>query len=449
MTAIPQPNCTPQTSQGSIPKFILLSIIGLFIFFVPVSEGRVPLVMLVTFIKDTLKNANLLPYLALGISASLMVTLFLGKVMKIPFFKRHHKGDTAFRISFYVAGLILSVMILTKQAPAFILDPEVGGLALYLSAVIFLTVSLAGWLVSIILNSGIVEFMAVILEPIMRPAFKLPGDSAVDAMSAFVSSSAVGVYIADQHYLDGRYTRKEAYGVVTNFCVMSVGYMGVISGIGNVSQYFTEIVLTIFASVFIITAIMMRLPPIATLPGIYNDGSTQTPEQRKPVKRANRFKDAVDIAVQQSAHFNIPSFGKSFISAIFFGQKIVGFLMCIVVLAMATYYYTPVFTIIGQPMAPVLDFFGIPDAAKIGAATLIGFIDVTLPAIAVSDPSIAPMAAFFIVALSAVQVISVSEAAIAMVEAHFMVRVWHLLVIFVLRTAIAIPVVAASAHFFF
>ncbi len=449
MSATPPTSCPTQTPQGSVPKFILLSLIGLFIFFVPVSEGRVPLVLLVTVIKDFLKNANLLPFLALSISASLMLTLYLGKVKKIPFFKRHHKGDTAFRISFYTAGLILSLMILTKQAPDFILDPEVGGLALYLSAVIFLTVSLAGWLVSIILNSGIVEFMAVILEPVMRPAFKLPGDSAVDAMSAFVSSSAVGVYIADQHYLDGRYTRREAYGVVTNFCVMSVGYMGVISGIGNVSQYFTEIVLTIFASVFIITAIMMRIPPLRTLPNVYHDGTTQKKEERVPPKRENRLKDAVDVAVKQSAHFTLPSFGKSFISAIFFGQKIVGFLVGIVVVAMAVYYYTPFFTYVGQPMAPILEFFGIPDAAKIGAATLIGFIDVTLPAIAVSDPSIAPMAAFFIVSLSAVQIISVSEAAIAMVEAHFMVRVWHLLVIFVLRTAIAIPVVAASAHIFF
>ncbi len=437
------------TGKGSPLKALFLSLLGLFIFFVPVDEGRVPLVMLVTFIKDTLKNANLLPYLAVGISASLMLTLYLGKIKKVPFFKRHHKGDTAFRISFYVAGLILSLMILTKNAPAFILDPEVGGLALYLSAVIFLTVSLAGWLVSIVLNSGVVEFMAVLLEPIMRPLFKLPGDSAVDAMSAFVSSSAVGVFIADQHYLDGRYTRKEGYGVVTNFCVMSIGYMGVISGIGNVSQYYTEIVLTIFASVFVITAIMMRIPPLATLPSTYHDGSTQTAEQRVPKKRENRFQDAVDVAVKQSAFFTLPFFAKSFISALFFGQKIVGFLVSIVVVAMAVYYYTPFFQYIGQPMVPVLEFFNIPDAAKIGAATLIGFIDVTLPAIAVSDPSIAPMAAFFIVALSAVQIISVSEAAIAMVEAHFMVRVWHLLVIFVLRTAIAIPVVAASAHFFF
>ena len=51
---------------------------------------------------------------------------------------------------------------------------------------------------------------------------------------------------------------------------------------------------------------------------------------------------------------------------------------------MTLVHHTPVFTWLGYPIAPVLRLLGLPDAAQIAPAVLLGFIEVSLPAISVS-----------------------------------------------------------------
>lgn len=64
-------------------------------------------------------------------------------------------------------------------------------------------------------------------------------------MSAFVSSAAVGVYITDCHYKDKHYTHKKTHAVVTSFCVMSIGYLGVLTEIAGIAAHYTAVVIWI------------------------------------------------------------------------------------------------------------------------------------------------------------------------------------------------------------
>lgn len=81
------------------------------------------------------------------------------------------------------------------QVPfAFLENPEIGGKILNLGSTVFITIAVAGSLVIFIIRSGLVEFIAVLMEPIMQPVFRLPGEAAVNILSSFVSSASVGVY---------------------------------------------------------------------------------------------------------------------------------------------------------------------------------------------------------------------------------------------------------------
>ncbi len=69
----------------------------------------------------------------------------------------------------------------------------------------------------LLIGFGLLEFIGVICRPIMRPIFKTPGKSAVDAVASFVGSYSIGLLITNKVYKDGGYTHKEAVVVATGF----------------------------------------------------------------------------------------------------------------------------------------------------------------------------------------------------------------------------------------
>ena len=182
----------------SVSKFVLLSLIGVFLFFVPVQNSKVPVVL----ITDTIK-ALLGPALGLVvvISCTLLVLGLIGaRVFHIKALEQYYSGDPVIKMGFFLASAILVWMVTLNVDLPFIQHPEIGGKILTLASTVFFTIALAGTLVIFIIRSGIVEFVSVLCEPIMRPIFKLPGEAAINIISSFVSSASVGVYFTEQYY---------------------------------------------------------------------------------------------------------------------------------------------------------------------------------------------------------------------------------------------------------
>ena len=63
---------------------------------------------------------------------------------------------------------------------------------------------------SFLINYGLMEFIGVFMKPVMRPIWKTPGRSAVDAVASFVGSYSVGLLITNRVYKEGFYSEKEA-----------------------------------------------------------------------------------------------------------------------------------------------------------------------------------------------------------------------------------------------
>lgn len=79
-------------------------------------------------------------------------------------------------------------------------EPEIGGQAFSLAYSILVTIIVSGFFVTVIIESGLVEFVSFLIEPFMRKLFKIPGYAAVDCLSSFVSSASVGIYLTDGFY---------------------------------------------------------------------------------------------------------------------------------------------------------------------------------------------------------------------------------------------------------
>jgi nucleoside recognition membrane protein YjiH len=106
--------------------------------------------------------------------------------------------------------------------------------------------------------------------------------------------------------------------------------------------------------------------------------------------------------------------------------------------------YTPVLAWLTAPLVPLLELFGLPEAAAAAPALIAGFLDMFLPALLASGID-TEITRFVVGVLSVTQLIYMSEIGILMIKCEIPLRFWHLLTVFLLRTAIGLPIVVLFA----
>lgn len=430
--------------KKDILRFCILSVIGIFMYFIPVSGSVVPVVVIVNTVKKILGNG--LNYVVLLALIALAAAIIGSLVFKNEWCTRFLGGEKKSKLIHYLVALLVVLAVWFQIPPAAVFsNPDIGGQILSLAGTVMLTVSICGGFIVLILKSGIVEFVGTLAEPLMKPLFKLPGAAAINCLSSYVVSAAVGVYMTDQYYENGVYNRREAVAASTCFATISVGYVGVLCSLGGINDMYGTILGLTFVMVLVMTAITVRIPPICRIPAAYMEGAKaeETVQDDLP-----RLKRAVRAAALKSREFDGKAFCDSIVSALKFSQKIIAYMIPIVIVTLSLVHLTPLFTWLGKPIAPLLGLLGVPDAAQAAPAVLLGFIEVSLPTIAVSTGVAAP-AVFFTVLLSICQIIFMTEAGNAMLGAKFKMSFAELILIFLVRTVIAAVLIAGLMHLLF
>lgn len=423
-------------------RFVTLSLIGIIMFFIPVYRGMIPVAVLINGIK--LLFGSHLDLVVVLSSVALAVELAAGKLFKIPRWSRYFEGEKI-RCVFWAASVVIVILKLLKIPIPFLIHPKIGGTILNLGSTVFLTIAVAGSLVIFIIRSGVVEFFAVIMEPIIRPLFRLPGEAAVNILSSFVSSASVGVYFTEQYYIGKRYTVRQACSVVSSFSVVSVGYIGIIASLSEVGEQYGLLIVCSFILVLIMAAVMVRIPPLSRLPECFIDG-TEPMEEPKRMGVKARFLKAWESGIEKSSEFTWESLVKNTLLAFQFAQKIVGVMIPTVLMVLILVYYTPLFKWLGYPLIPILHLLQIPDAQLAAPSVLIGIVEVSLPAILVGGCGAAVQTRFFVALLSIVQIIFFSEAGNAILGSKIPLNALDLVKIFLIRTAVALPLAALITH---
>lgn len=424
--------------------FILLSFIGIFLFFIPACNNTIPVVVLVSFVRKIFGDK--FKYISIISCIILSIFYVLWKIFKVKQFDIYFKGERI-RLVFWLLSEVIIFLKMFDINISFIQHPKIGGEVFKLGSMVFITITIAGTLVIFITQSGIVEFVSVLIEPIMRPLFKLPGEAAVNILSSFVSSASVGVYFTEQYYIKKRYTKKQACAVVSNFSVVSVGYIGIIATLARVEDSYGLLILSSFFVVLFMGTIMIRIFPISLIDNKYIDGESEKYNTDK-IKFSKRFRLALENGKNTASQFSIKLFLDNFKMAVIFAQKIVGVMIIIVSIVLILVYYTNLFNYIAYPIIPIISFFKIPDAKIIAPSVFIGIVEVSLPTILVGGTLAVYKARFFIALLSIVQIIFFSEAGNAIIASKIPLSVNKLICIFFVRTAIAIPIVAFITHIF-
>ncbi len=248
----------PIRKKQKILHLFLYSLLGIMVFFVPVPiMGRttIPLDHIITGIRHVFPEAA--KWFAFGVVAT-------GGIY--PLRKKEWKADLTVLIFVILKGLgvVAGAMYVLAVGPSFLFSKDLlPFLFEKLVVPVGLIVPIGAIFLAFLVDYGLLEFVGVLMQPIMRPVWKTPGRSAVDALASFVGSYSIGLLITNRVFKEGKYTIKEAAIIATGFSTVSATFMVIVAktcGLMHLwNLYFWSTLLVTFA----VTAITVRIPPLA------------------------------------------------------------------------------------------------------------------------------------------------------------------------------------------
>ncbi|WP_419960963.1 YjiH family protein [Psychrobacillus sp. BM2] len=435
--------------------FLLPSIAGVILFMIPLPiDGgfQIPIAWLAGLLSGVLEP--IVQWLAL-------VTLLVAAAGSIIFLFRP-KEDTfinnLFKVTPFwtvtrIVGAVFAILIIWQLGPEVIWSENTGGMLLSptgLVSFLFTIFLFAGLLLPLLLNFGLLEFFGTMMVKIMRPLFKLPGRSAVDALTSWVGDGTIGVLLTSRQYEEGYYTKKEAAIIGSTFSVVSITFCIVVLDQVGLGEYFLPYYLTVLLCGVVLAFIMPRIYPLAGKEDTHIDGRPLDLDAEKYPESYNAVthgvENALNMANKNRSIRNFFSDGIKNVVDMYIGVAPVVLAFGTIALMLAE--YTSVFAILGKPFEPILMLFGIPEAAAAAQTMVVGFADMFLPSILGASIE-SEMTRFFIATMSVTQLIYMSEVGGLLLGSKIPVNFKDLLVIFLLRTFISFPIIAAVAHILF
>lgn len=436
---------------NSFLKFFIFSALGIFIFFVPAfTRGKATLTFMV-YAVDSVKAVLLpvLPVITMILIFSLVALCLVARCSNsYPTIKRLY-GSSTISIVLYCLGAILGTMAFMRFGPEILFTKGVmGGVGVAQTVVV--TTLIAGMMVPFLVEFGLLEMVGCLIEPFMRPLFRIPGCASIDAVTSFVANPTVGVFFTNKLYCEKIYTGREAASIATCFSFISLGFFAVPCQVAGIFDLYGVVLLSSFTIAFILAAIMIRIPPISKIEDRYIDGTARDEHAENKESGRNVITGSLKAALMKAQETKIlPTFKKYFIDVFVFTQKVTATILCFCMVAMLLVENTSIFHMIGTPFIPLLKLLQIPNASEIGPAMILALAEVSLPSVYISTLGVARKTAFFVVVLSTLQIINLGSSMMPIIESKIPLNAVKCLVIFMLRTLIAIPLVALLAHIMF
>ncbi|WP_017594749.1 YjiH family protein [Nocardiopsis potens] len=445
----PTPPARAQTRRGGA-RFAAATLTGLVFFLLPIRVGgewTIPFDLLVNLIKEGAPTAVRL-YAAAATVAAALLTLAAAAVRRRdggrPALLGHFATGPVFTV-LRTAGAVLAVMVVAGVGPAAVLDEGVGPL-IFESVVLSVAVivPIGAVFVSLLVSYGGLEFIGTLARPVMRPVFKVPGRGALDALASFVGSYSIGLYVTNRMYLEGRYTTREAATIATCFSSVSLGFFAVVAATLDLMPYFPVIVGSVLLLSVLLSALLVRIPPLSRLPDDYLGEGAPEPEPERPLLRA-ALRSALERA--RNAEGVGRECARSFAEGVRLALVILPSIMAVGTAAILIAQHTPLFDWLGRPLEPVIALLGVPDPEVVAPASLVGISEMFLPALLGAGAAVE--AKFFIAVLSLTQLLFFSATIPLLLELDVPVRLRDCIALFLLRTAVSIPLVALITHIVF
>lgn len=450
-----QGSCSSK-SLGDILKFLIPSLLGVFLFMIPIPSGgeiTIPVAILSKWVQGTF--VDILPTIILGLVTITVTGTVVTKLFSPKFITKSAFLNTLFNVTlvWFVIRLLSAVFIvmaLYEVGFEAVYSSATGGLVLYdLLPILFSVFLFAGLFLPLLLNFGLLELIGTILAKVMRPIFNLPGRSAIDCIASWLGDGTVGILLTSKQYEDGFYTKREAAVIGTTFSLVSITFCLVIIDTVGLSHMFLPFYLTVTVASLVAAIILPKLPPLSKKEDTFFDGTSKVKDEEIPAgfnSFSHGFNQAIETAKKQDIIKII--FLAGFKNVLDLWLAVIPIVMAAGTIALVIAEYTPIFKILGLPFLPVLSLLQIPEAAAASQTLVAGFADMLLPSVLASGIE-SDLTRFTIAAVSVSQLIYLSEVGAVLLASKIPLNLKDLFIIFIQRTLITLPVIALIAHLIF
>ena len=462
-------NGKPQSSD--VLKFAMMSIIGAFLFLVPIPDGagafNIPLGFVINWVGGAINSISVGEFGLIFLLACLIITVsFLGSLLayvaKPNFIMDSDKLRGLFLCHpiYFISklvGVIVAWLVFFGEGQEWaagldwLIGWDGGRLMLDLIAgssgliAIFLVL---GLLIPLLTDFGLMEFLGILISKVVRLLFTVPGRSSVDLLSSWFSSSAAGIIITRDQHEKGFYTNREASVICVNFAVVSLPFTFFVASTLELTAHFQLFYLVIVITGLLLALIMPRIWPLRGIKDDYLPGVGKQIDEEVPA-HTSLGSHAILLASQRAAKTNIGGVIKSGLSNwlnIF--MDLIPVIMAWGTIALVVHYQTPLFDWLSWPFRWYLELLRVPGAEIYAPLTIVGFIDMFIPAFIMGGD--APIDTRFIIgALSIVQIIYLAETGILILKSKLSLNIGHLAIIFLMRTILALPVIVLLTRLLF
>jgi len=413
-------------------------------------EGLSPINIGIGFLAELIKiaAADYIIYIALVVIVSSAILSILSKFLHI---KNNFLNNLLNVSPFWLICRILGAIFISMAVFGFgpeVIKSEITGQTMLGILPSLLTIFLvSGFLLPLVVDFGLMDLFGTLVSKSMYKLFKVPGRSAVDAISSWLGDGTLGIMITSTQYTQGFYTAKEAAIISVCFSLVSLPFSTVIADQLGLMPLFVPFYGTVCLASLACALIMPRIYPLKGFKNTTFNNVEHLKEELVPEGESIfnfSFNKALDRAEAAPSLKNILINGCKTVVDMYLG--LLPLVMAWGTLSLMIAEFTPFFNLISLPIVYVLEFLKIPDASAAAPAVLVGFADMFLPSIMVSGEGISQVTQFIIGALSITQLIYLTETGAVILKSNIPLNLKDLFVIFIQRTLITLPIVTIIAH---
>ncbi|MCH8550754.1 MAG: YjiH family protein [Natronospirillum sp.] len=421
-----------RTDWKLVLKLVVPSVLGLFIFFAPITIGEtrtIPLDHMVTGLRNLLGGAASWVALAMIVAGAVY-----------PFVTGQWKGTLTERVFtvLKLLGVVAALMAISGWGPAMLQAPDM--LPFLFDTLVIsvgLIVPVGAVFLALLISFGLLQLVGVLFQPLMNPIWKTPGRSAIDAVASFVGSYSIGLLITNRVYSSGQYSAKEAAIIATGFSTVSATFMIIVARTLDLMHIWNWYFWLTLLITFLVTAITVRLPPLRGM-----NNQSERPDDSVP--RGKRLSAAWQAGLQGAAESPglVESVRLNVKEGLIMAISILPSIMSVGLIGLVVANHTPVFDWLGLVFWPFVAVWGLPEAMDLSRAAAAGLAEMFLPALLMTEADLAARFAAGVVSVSSVLFFSASIPCILATRIPLsvprIVAVWFIRV--ALSLFIAVPV---------
>lgn len=442
-------------SRSTKLKFLVVSAIGICLFFVPFNIGGFEGVG-IGILSDALKAAvkPWKTWIVFGVIIFSCIATVLTKIFKPDFIVKNEELSKIYNcgtldVILRVLAAMIAFMTVYQVGPQVVWDTTTGQEMYGLIFTIVIVFVFSSFLLPTLLDFGLMDFFGTLCTKFMRRLFTLPGRAALDTLASWVGSGSVGVVITDEAYVKGGYTRREAAIVMTMFSVTSITYGIFMADYVGLPGYFLHFYATCLFCGVVCAMVIPRVRPLSKFEDTYYGGAQTAFDEIRP-ENYSLLQWAYEKGIKTADKAGSLGYyvKKGFISLMNYWFNLMPVVLTVGTIGLILVNFTPIFDWIGYPFRLLLELFRIPEATSAAPAMITGFIDFFIP-LPIANQISSLSARFVILCMSFVQVIYLTQVGALMMKSKVKISLMQLLVIFLERTIISLPIVCVVAHLLF